>query len=438
MPTASDYFLYGILIVIAILLAVAILVMLRRSRHGPAENDTVLPPTSSSQGSELSDPTAEEESQIDPLELFLTHLRANSRTVEALGSNAYLVMRDSWSLPATFELAQMSVFIGQHDDEYQPSMRLLFEYSTDGSWSLSDQGENARMLHGVTDRFREELDAFRPQMSGLEVTLSLEGILSTYGSSYDGFADSLRDISSAVERMDDHWSPLIWESAGPLPFAVSAEGRRFEYGGSGIGYQSADSDGELTNSFTLNRGVMVVYFQHTGGIPKGDDSDEVTLVRDDPGLFDEPMSLCSFKGSDSLCGMWRVAEGRWRDPHPDLTYHLKVRAAGDWNCVVFQPDLGQAKGNFPHRFGIEGGANVAGPFRTGPRPVRVNIQHSGTGQFSLQFVSLDGSHEFVPEYSEHVGQLHLEDQDLGLLPGKEYLVCGWGDGSWNVELVEGY
>ena len=160
------------------------------------------------------------------------------------------------------------------------------------------------------------------------------------------------------------------------------------------------------------------------------------MVRDDPGVLGSKMGICSFTGTYDMIGMWRVTEGMWRDPHPEVGYHLEVKAFGEWTSAVFQPDLGQCKGNFPYRAGLDGGATVVGPFRTSPRPARANIQHSGNGAFRLQFISLDGMHE--PEVLACEGQIHLEEQELDLLPGKEYLMLGWGNGPWKVELTEGY
>ena len=160
------------------------------------------------------------------------------------------------------------------------------------------------------------------------------------------------------------------------------------------------------------------------------------MVRDNEGLFDSKMEICSYKGESDMIGMWRVAEGRWRDPHPEVDYHLEVKAFGEWQCTVFQPDLNQSKGNFPHRAGLDGGATVVGPFRAGSRPIRASIQHLGIGEFRLEFISLDGTYE--PKDFKYEGQVHLEEQELELLPGKEYLMLGWGDGRWAVELTEGY
>ena len=440
MPTTSEYVLYSLLVIIAVLLAVAILVMLGRSRHAPTDSH-IAPPFSPPLHPDLeySTPVVEEKRpQIDSVDLYLRHLDANSRSVESLGSNEYLVIKDAWSLPATSELAQMSKFSSQHDDDYKPSMRLYFNYHSDGTWTLSDQGENASILRKVTDRFQQELDDFRPKIKGLHITISTDGTLSARGSSYQGFEDALNDLCSTVDQMDNHWTPLIWESEGPLPFAFGLEGTEFKYSGSGKGNQNYDQMHEETGSFTLAPGVMAFSFEHTGKPQRHNETGKLTLVRDDPGIFDDPMEVCSFTESGTIVGMLRVVEGMWQDPHPGIAYHLEVRAFGNWHCIVFQPQLGQSKGDFPHRIGLQSGAAVAGPFRTGPRPVRANIQHNGAGQFALEFISLDGTHEFAPDYSERIGQFHLEDQELELMPGKEYLMCGWGDGAWDVELVEGY
>ena len=119
-------------------------------------------------------------------------------------------------------------------------------------------------------------------------------------------------------------------------------------------------------------------------------------------------------------------------------FAIEVKSTSRWSCHLIQPAMEQSRGSFPHRFVIEGGEAVAGTFRTGQRPVSVNIQHSGTGQFGLQFISLDGTHEYALGHQRNEGQFHVEERELELLPGKEYLMCGQGDGTWDVELIESY
>ena len=146
--------------------------------------------------------------------------------------------------------------------------------------------------------------------------------------------------------------------------------------------------------------------------------------------------LGEFTGSQGLTGTHVVAEGLWRDPHPGINYHLEIATTAKWKFTILQPELGQSKGTFPHRAGLSKGAIVIGPFRTGPRPVRAEIDHGGNGEFSLQFTSVDGTHQ--TEAFTAQAQFHIEDLETGLFPGKEYIACAAGNGPWEIKLSEGY
>ncbi len=149
MFAASDYLLQGLLAVIAVLLLVAIIVMLRRSRHT----------TINTQNVPLQDPDPEptrfaqqEKPRKDPVDKYLEHLRTASRTVEPLSDTEYLITMEAWSLPTTMEIAKTSQCDSQFDD-YSPTLRLYFDYHDDGSWEIGDRGENAGVLRTITDQF---------------------------------------------------------------------------------------------------------------------------------------------------------------------------------------------------------------------------------------------------------------------------------------------
>lgn len=434
MLDSSDYILYGLLVVIAVLLTVAIIVMLKRSQNASGNSAAVPSPGRES----VSAPTVaepREELQPDPVEWYIDHLRRVSRTITQLNDGEYRVVMDSWSLPATVELARISQRYGQYDD-YVPNSQFYFSYYEDGAWALSDRGETAATLQELTERFQQELNAVQPQLNSALTTMDYSGVLNVHGRDYLGFERSLSDICSAVEMMDGLWRPLAWDTLGPLPFATKTEGQTVEFSGSGSGNRNWGASIESSQSFSFSQGALVVAFEHSGGTRRDDRQGEVHLVRDDPGFFDSKMTICSFNGAHSMIGMWRVAKGMWQDPHPNIDYHMEVKAFGKWHCVVFHPDLGQSQDNFPHRIGMDGGAAVVGPFRTGARPIRANILHGGNSEFMLTFVSLDGTHE--PDPFQKEGQINLEGHELALLPGKEYLMCGWGNGPWSVYLTEGF
>jgi hypothetical protein len=118
-------------------------------------------------------------------------------------------------------------------------------------------------------------------------------------------------------------------------------------------------------------------------------------------------------------------------------YTMEVKSTSEWRCQLVQPAMGQSKGRFPHYVSLEGKGGSVDTFRTGVRPVLANIQHIGTGEFYLGFFSLDGMHQYIPGFSTKVGQLHVKRRLLDLLPNKEYLIYGEGNGKWNLGLTEG-
>ena len=127
-------------------------------------------------------------------------------------------------------------------------------------------------------------------------------------------------------------------------------------------------------------------------------------------------------------------------------YVVEVKSTSRWSCQLIQLALEQSEGSFPHHFRLEGegGSGFMGPFRTGSRPVLANMRRNGTGPYDLAFMSLDGAHEYIPDILNpvrrgppNVGRLRLEEQELKLLPCKEYLMMGYGNGTWEVDLSEG-
>ena len=199
--------------------------------------------------------------------------------------------------------------------------------------------------------------------------------------------------------------------------------------------RGTDSDGGQywlrSHSFTLRRGALVVSFRHIGN-----SGGELRLVRDNPGIFDDPMDLFGLDKPSSGLDLLRVAEGEWRDPHPGISYHLEVAGRGSFEVRMLQPEVGQSVVQFPYPIEGSGGATIAGPFRVGSRPILANLRHDGADHFFVELVSLDGADECVMINAD--GQVHLEQHPVAVKPGKEYLLCAGAGGDWEMELTEGY
>ena len=427
-----DYLLYGLLgLIIVLLLLIAIILLRRSSRTAVNSWHTPNPPAQDE--STFTPELQQDQPQTDPLDKYLQHMNSLCQSVETLSGKECILRMESRSLPTTLEFAKTTKYYDKQDD-YRPTLRLYFELHDNGAWEISDRGENVAALREVSDWTQEELDAFRQQLNRLQVHLDHNGVLNARGDSYRGFEQSLNSMRDAVETMDDHWRSLVWESAGLLPLTMDeALGDRREFFGTGV--ENNDSHA-ITQSFALRQGAIAIAFEHTGNPQSAEQPREVYLVRDNPGIFDTKMPVCKLCGTASGVGIWCVAEGDWRDPHPAVDYHLEVAAPGEWKCTILQPELGQSKGTFPHRAGLQRGPAAMGPFRTGARPTRARIQHDGSGEFYLQFISIDGTHE--PKGFTEIGQFYIEDHELELWPGKEYLAYAYGEGQWEIELTQAY
>lgn len=418
MSTEQLLIILAVLVLIGIAVGVAaIIVMMRR----PSRTTVIYQDAATA--------TAEPEMRLlppapprpDPISKYLDYLRRapDCRAIERVSDQEYLVLMNVWCTAATLELAQACDNMGDGEN-HQPTLNLYFNYDDDGAWHISDHGANAAALQEIGVNIPAELNEIRPNIRGLMASLGQDGTISAQGTSYGGFETAIADLCKIAVAMDDHYSPLIWDVAGPLPYALDADGQQHQSTGRGV------DTGENTRSFTLTAGAMITTFECNGEA-------EIRLVRDKGGWFDEPSSFTTGSGRNIVLS--RVAEGWYRDPHPNISYHLEVKTRTAWDLEVFQPDLGQSHRQFPHRAGIDGGAQVFGPFRTGPHPILANIQHDGNSKFTMRFVSLDGAHQADYEFD---GQTHQTDQPLDLRPGKEYLVRGSGNGPWRIELTEGY
>ena len=196
------------------------------------------------------------------------------------------------------------------------------------------------------------------------------------------------------------------------------------------GSQSCEEPIE-TEEFNLSQGVLIVNFEHHGlGEFK------VSLKRVNEGFlrgFVET-ELFEGKGEEEAIDAWTMKKEWLQDLQPGV-HTLEVAATGEWYCELFQPDLGQASTEFPVQYKGAYGSEVAGAFRTGPKPILVDARHDGGGEFKVKLLSLDGLHQ---EEVDNEGQVHLEDLPIGVMPGKEYLILVGASGNWDLEFKEGY
>ena len=421
MSTEQLLTILAVLVLIGIAVGIAaIIIMMRR----PSRTTVIYQDAATAAAEPETRASSPEPPRPDPISKYLDYLQrtADCRAVEQLADQEYALLMNVWCAAATLEIAR-ACYNPNDGEHYRPTFHLYFNYDDDGAWQIGDHGANAAALQEIGVNIPAELNDIRPNIRNLNASLGQDGTIYAQGTAYRGFETAIADLCKIADAMDDHYSPLIWDVAGPLPYARNAEGQRHQYNGRGVG---AKSDlVENTHSFTLTAGAMIMTFECNGEA-------EIHLVRDNGGWFDEPRTITTDGPTVVLS---RVAEGWYRDPHPDISYHIEVEAPTKWQLELLQPRLGQSTSQFPYRAGLASGAAIFGPFRNGPRPVRANIQHDSNGDLSLRFVSLDGEHEVDYEFA---GQTHEIDKELELLPGKEYLLSGDSNGPWKIELTEGY
>lgn len=148
------------------------------------------------------------------------------------------------------------------------------------------------------------------------------------------------------------------------------------------------------------------------------------------------------KGKYDAFGFERVRDGD-DEALPPGEWRLEVQSQSRWSCRFIQPALRQSTETLAEALSEQrwlsrqfpAGNRVMGPFWSGARPLLANIRHSGGGAFSFTTVAIDGTHQYV--YGAE-GQFIAEDQQTGILPGKEYLLSVWSNGEWNLAFTEGY
>ena len=123
-------------------------------------------------------------------------------------------------------------------------------------------------------------------------------------------------------------------------------------------------------------------------------------------------------------------------------YRLEVESERPWRIELIQPDIGQSYGPLVDAFGADkwesgGAARIVGPYHSNSRPILASIQHRGRGAFAIVALAVDGTHQCRMYYQDE-GQFAMEDQQTGIMPGKEYMLYIVADGDWRMKLKEGY
>ena len=370
------------------------------------------------------------------LDDYLGYLRANS-SVEVAGSDTVCLTLPFDSLPSSKESALVD-----SDDNSLPWVKLYVTRKTDG-WEVSDRGMNWGIVKEIApdillDEFKNELseDLTGKQMPFL-FEVGPDGDFRVAGSAEVNIGEGIYYLAYVIEKFESDFNSngLVKEFySGSLSRDVfDLTGSRLEFSSRVV--SRTDSNGEQywwrSRSFTLRRGALMVSFRHHGS-----SGGELRLVRDNPGIFDDPTTLFELEESGGGLGLWRVAEGEWRDPHPGISYHLEVAGMGDFEVLLLQPELGQTSVQFPYSTKSIVGATIAGPFRVGSRPILANLRHDGADHFFVELVSLDGADECSVINVD--GQVHLEQHPVAVKPGKEYLLYAGAGGDWELELTEGY
>ncbi len=357
------------------------------------------------------------------LDAYLGHLWAASM-VEVGDDGVECLTLPFWSLPATKEAAV------KPDSNLIPWCR-LYVRCNGPDWVVSDGGENLAVVLECNPDFDLQDGGFQQFLSGNLVSSGPSNSLRVSSEAGLEMGEGVAVMVRAISVLDTLFTDMISDAFGPTS---TGEISVFDLDGEGIRFSDRivrQADIWVSESFALSRGALAVTFTHQGR--QGSDA---ALVRDEPGIFDEPTTLFELGEEGTGVGLWRVAEGEWRDPHPEVNYHLEVSGWGDFECLFLQPDLGQAAVQFPYSTGGSGGATIAGPFRVGSRPILANLRHDGGGRFFVELVSLDGAHEC--EVISTDGQVHLDDYPVEVKPGKEYLLYTGAGGNWELELTEGY
>ncbi len=357
------------------------------------------------------------------LDAYLGYLRAVS-SVEVGDDGVECLTLPFWSLPATKDAAV------KPDSNPSPWCR-IYVRCNGPDWVVSDGGENLAVVLECNPDFDLQDGDFQQFLSGNLVSSGPSNSLRVSSEAGLEMGEGIAVMVRAISALDDMLTQLIWDTRSPTS---TSETSVFDLAGESMLFSDRlvlQTSEWRSESFALAHGALAVSFEHRGG--RGG---KVDLVRDDPGIFDSPTTLFEFEEKGTGLGLWRVSEGEWRDPCPEVSYHLEVLGRGEFECLMLQPDLGQTAVQFPYSAEGYGGATLAGPFRVGSRPILANLRHDGGGHFYVEMISVDGANEC--EVISVEGQVHLVDHPVEVKPGKEYLLYASAGGRWELELTEGY
>ena len=379
------------------------------------------------------------------LDEYLRYMRSVA-SVEPVGNDTYCLTLPFWSLPATKDSAVTG------SDDPNPWVRLYVARVGD-SWEISDHGENLGVIAETVTDFDAMASDFQQWLSARSLSSGMDNALRVSSDGWQSLGEAIHNMVLAVSELDESLTDAVRQAFGhsEVPSVFDLNGNSIRFSGQVVRQLedwAEDAIKELpkieaeewiknlnknwtSESFVLSRGALAVSFEHSGR-----HGCKVSLVRDDPGFFDSPTTLFESDDKISGLGLWRVEEGEWRDPHPGVSYHIEVSGIGEFECVMFQPELGQAAVQFPYSTSGSGGATLAGPFRVGSRPIMANLRHDGGGNFFVELVALDGTDEC--EVVNTDGQANVEDYPVEVRPGKEYLLYAGAGGDWELELTEGY
>ena len=409
---------------------------------------------------------------------YLDYLGDSGWSVVGSDRGWHEIVKGEWSLPATADLARQSTYRGQHSN-FQPFLRAYLKVGRRGAWFVHDRGENARVVQECFRAPGRTIRSFLVEYGRLGKMLDGGGRLRVKGRRLEVFKLALQNFAETVVLMDEHFSAAVWRCLGPIPDIRESDGARYSFSGSGSNLRRRTNGG----SFVLGEGPAIVDFACAPTSGRRRSAGTVKLVRDDPGVFDSATTIFELEGYEEYLGVLLVCRKRWHDPEPGVSYHLEVDAPSDWQCEFLQIRRGLGMSKFPQRAGLPGGAAVLGPIRTNRRRVKARIQHQGSGQFNVSFISSDGSHvrvpgspgiawlkpvaagasevlsafdhqglalgtsilsEFVGDQDPRievdpdalVGEVHITGVNLNLESDTEYMIEVWGDGPWLIELYE--
>ena len=280
----SDYLILGLLIIIAALLVIGILMLIRLYRANQSSKASQGPTMVNEELTTVEYQPASQEiisEDPDPIGLYLQHLDKVCQSVEPIGNNECKLILAEWSLAYTLQMVRNHRYYDKPPEE-QPRMNLYFILHEDYSWQLTDRGENRRSAGEINLKVQKEMDAFRQNNEKTKTQTAPGGILSASGINYQTFEDSLDEMRQLVKTMDEHWTPLVHNQEGLIPWTMEEiDGQRMEF----TAVTSSTNMPQMTRSFSLKQGALVYQFESKATLSDDGKEAELFLARDKPGWF---------------------------------------------------------------------------------------------------------------------------------------------------------